>query len=256
VKASLYGEHLATPGDRSFFMDVYADMATTYMKTSGATESDFAAVAAKSHRNAALNPHTAAARNVSAEDVAGSRRISGPLTLLMCSPVSDGAAALVMMSEAKAAQLGRGHVVVRASAMASGLGPEAPVALAASKAYGRAGIGPEDLDVVEVHDAASPAELIMYETLGLCSPGDGPRLLASGDTALGGRIPVNPSGGLVGKGHPVGATGVAQIVELVDQLRQRAGDRQVTSARVALAENGGGYLGPNPAAATVTILSL
>ncbi|WP_433723193.1 thiolase family protein [Nocardia sp. CA-129566] len=256
VKASLYGENCSTADNRSFFMDVYANMATAYMKQSGATEGDFAAVAAKSHQNAALNPYASAHRSVSAEAVAGSRHISGPLTLLMCSPVSDGAAAIVMMSEAKAAQLGRDYVVVRASAMASGLGPEDPVAVAASKAYELASIGPEDLDVVEVHDAASPAELIMYETLGLCSPGDGPRLLTSGDTAIGGRIPVNPSGGLVGKGHPVGATGVAQIVELVDQLRERAGDRQVPSARVALAENGGGYLGPNPAAATITILSV
>ena len=256
VKASLYGENVPTTSDRSFFMDVYAHMATTYMKQSGATESDFAAVAAKSHWNAALNPYASAHRSVSAEEVADSRHISGPLTLLMCSPISDGAAAIVMMSEGKAAQLGRDYVVVRASAMASGLSDDNPVAVAASKAYELAGLGPEDLDVVEVHDAASPAELIMYETLGLCAPGDGPRLLASGDTAIGGRIPVNPSGGLVGKGHPVGATGVAQIVELVDQLRKRSGDRQVASPRIALAENGGGYLGPHPAAATITILSV
>lgn len=255
VKASLYGES-GPAGGGSFFMDVYADMATTYMNESGATERDFAAVAAKSHQNAVLNPYAASPRIVSADEVAASRHISGPLRLLMCSPISDGAAAIVMMSEAKAAQLGRDHVVVRASAMASGLGADDPVAVAASKAYELAGIGPKEVDVVEVHDAASPAELIMYETLGLCLPGDGPRLLVSGDTAIGGRIPVNPSGGLVGKGHPVGATGVAQIVELVEQLRGRAGDRQVPSARVGLAENGGGYLGPNPAAATITILSV
>ncbi|MDN3059776.1 thiolase family protein [Streptomyces sp. SRF1] len=254
VKADLYGEDLPT-GDRSFFMDVYADMATTYMKQSGATASDFAAVAAKSHRHAALNPYAAAPRTASAEEVAASRHVSGPLTLLMCSPISDGASAVVMMSEAKARLLGLDRVVVRACTPASGLGADDPVAVAASRAYERAGIGPEDVDVVEVHDAASPAELIMYETLGLCAPGDGPRLLASGDTAIGGRIPVNPSGGLVGKGHPVGATGVAQIVELVEQLRGRGGHRQVSPARVALAENGGGYLGPHPAAATITILS-
>ena len=256
VKASLYGDSGPAAGGGSFFMDVYADMAATYMKESGATESDFATVAAKSHHNAALNPYAAAPRIVSRDEVAASRHISGPLTLLMCSPISDGAAAIVMMSEAKAAQLGLDHVVVRASAMASGLGADDPVAVAASKAYELAGIGPKEVDVVEVHDAASPAELIMYETLGLCSPGDGPRLLASGDTAIGGRTPVNPSGGLVGKGHPVGATGVAQIVELVEQLRGRAGDRQVSSARVGLAENGGGYLGPNTAAASITILSV
>lgn len=256
VKAQLYGADAPPDGDRSFFMDVYADMATTYMKESGATEQDFAAVAAKGHHNATLNPYAAAPRSASAEDVAGSRHIRGPLTLLMCSPISDGAAAVVVMSDAKAAQLGLDRIVIRASALASGLGTHDPVALAAAKAYEQAGIGPEDLDVVEVHDAASPAEMIMYETLGLCAPGDGPRLLTSGDTTIGGRIPVNASGGLVGKGHPVGATGVAQVVELVEQLRGRAGDRQVPSARVGLAENGGGYLGPNPAAASITILSV
>lgn len=256
VKTSLYGEDVPTTSDRSFFMDVYAHMATTYMKQSGATESDFATVAAKSHQNAALNPYAAAHRSVSAEEVSASRHITGPLTLLMCSPISDGAAAIVMMSASKAAELGLDYVAVRASAMASGLGADDPVAVAVSKAYELAGIGPEDINVVEVHDAAAPAELIMYETLGLCLPGDGPRLLASGDTAINGRIPVNPSGGLVGKGHPVGATGVAQIVELVDQLRKRSGGHQVPMARVGLAENGGGYLGPNPAAATITILSV
>lgn len=256
VKAGLYGENVPASADRSFFMDVYAQMASTYMEQSGATQSDFAAVAAKSHQNARLNPYASAHRSVSAEEVAASRHITGPLTLLMCSPVSDGAAAIVMMSDRKAAELGLACVTVRASAMASGLGADDPVAVAVSKAYELAGLGPADVDVVELHDAAAPAELIMYETLGLCSPGEGPRLLASGDTAITGRIPVNPSGGLVGKGHPVGATGVAQIVELVEQLRKRAGDRQVPRARVALAENGGGYLGPNPAAATITILSV
>ena len=106
-------------------------------------------------------------------------------------------------------------------------GESAAVERAAQQAYEQAGIGPDDLDVVELHDAAAPAELIAYEELGLCPPGDGPKLLASGDTALGGRMPVNTSGGLLSKGHPVGATGCGQLVELVDQLRGRAGDRQV-----------------------------
>jgi acetyl-CoA acyltransferase len=111
------------------------------------------------------------------------------------------------------------------------------------------------MNVVEVHDAAAPAELMCYEELGLCGPGEGPRLLASGDTGLRGRLPVNPSGGLLSKGHPIGATGCGQLVELVDQLRGRCGPRQVEGARVALAENGGGFLGTDAAAMVVTILS-
>ena len=128
-------------------------------------------------------------------------------------------------------------------------------ARAAQRAYDIAGIGPEDVDVVELHDAAAPAELVISEELGLCGPGEAPKLLAEGETSLGGRIPINTSGGLLSKGHPVGATGCAQIVELTEQLRGHAGDRQVEHARVGLAENGGGYLGDDPAAVVVTILS-
>jgi acetyl-CoA acetyltransferase len=127
--------------------------------------------------------------------------------------------------------------------------------LAAGRAYERAGVGPEDIDVIEVHDAAAPAELIVYEEIGLCGPGEAPKLLGHGDTTLGGRIPVNPSGGLLSKGHPIGATGCAQIVELVDQLRGRAGARQVPEAKVALAENGGGFLSDDLAAVVITILT-
>jgi acetyl-CoA acetyltransferase len=135
------------------------------------------------------------------------------------------------------------------------LSEPSPVARAAAAAYEKAGLGPTDLDLVELHDASAPAELIAYEELGLCPSGDGPALLASGATALGGTLPVNTSGGLLSKGHPVGATGCAQLVELVDQLRGRAGTRQVEGARIGLAENAGGFLNPDPAAAAVTILS-
>jgi acetyl-CoA acetyltransferase len=125
----------------------------------------------------------------------------------------------------------------------------------ARRAFERAGVAPSDVDVIELHDAAAPAELIVLEDLGLAAPGDAVGLVRSGATALGGRLPTNPSGGLVSKGHPLGATGVAQIFELVEQLRGEAGPRQVSGARVAVAENAGGYLGPEAAAAAVTILS-
>jgi acetyl-CoA acetyltransferase len=127
---------------------------------------------------------------------------------------------------------------------------------AAARAYETAGIGPADVDVVELHDAAAPAELMAYEDLGLCRAGDGPGLLRSGATRLGGRQVVNPSGGLLSKGHPIGATGCAQIVELADQLRGRGGARQVVGARVALAENGGGFLGTDHAATVVSVLAV
>jgi acetyl-CoA acyltransferase len=246
-------------GGKSPFMDVYAGMTRHYMEQSGATPEDFARVAVKNQANGKLNPKAQYGGDITVEEVLASRHISGPLTLLMCSPVGDGSAALVVCSEEAARRLGAETVRVRATALVSGRDrtPDQPGAVerAVAKAYEVAGVGPEDLDVLEVHDAAAPAELMIYEELGLCGPGEGPKLLASGETALGGRVPVNPSGGLLAKGHPIGATGCAQLVELTDQLRGRCGARQVEGARVALAENGGGFLGTDPAAVVITVLS-
>jgi acetyl-CoA acyltransferase len=245
-------------GKRSFFMDIYAASSRAYMKSSGATREDFAEVAVKSHRHAALNPYAQYRTELTVDDVLASREIAPPLTLLMCSPIGDGAAALVVCSAEMAQRLGA-RVTVRACCLVSGRdrGPGEPGAVdrAAHAAYEQAGLGPADLDVVELHDAAAPAELITYEELGLCGEGDGPALLASGATALGGRLPVNPSGGLLSKGHPIGATGCGQLVELAEQLRGRCGQRQVPEARVALAQNGGGFLGTDAAAMVVTVLS-
>jgi acetyl-CoA acetyltransferase len=245
-------------GKRSFFMDIYAANSRAYMEHSGASRQDFAEVAVKSHRHAALNPYAQYRTEVTVEDVLASREIAPPLTLLMCSPIGDGAAALVVCSPEVARRLGA-RVRVRACALVSGRdrgpGELGAVERAAEAAYEKAGIGPGDLDVVELHDAAAPAELMTYEELGLCGEGEGPALLASGATRLGGRIPVNPSGGLLSKGHPIGATGCAQLVELVDQLRGRCGQRQVAGAGVALAQNGGGFLGTDAAAMVVTLLS-
>ena len=245
-------------GKRSFFMDIYAASSRAYMRSSGATREDFAQVAVKSHRHAALNPYAQYRTEVTVEDVLASREIAPPLTLLMCSPIGDGAAALVVCSPGMARRLGA-EVQVRACALVSGRdrGPGEPGAVerAAESAYEQAGLGPGDLDVVELHDAAAPAELITYEELGLCGEGEGPALLASGATTLGGKIPVNLSGGLLSKGHPIGATGCGQLVELADQLRGRCGPRQAAGARVALAQNGGGFLGTDAAAMVVTVLS-
>jgi acetyl-CoA acyltransferase len=245
-------------GKRSFFMDIYAANSRAYMNSSGATRQDFAEVAVKSHHHAALNPYAQYRAEVTVEDVLASREVAPPLTLLMCSPIGDGAAALVVCSPEAARRLGA-RVRVRACALVSGRdrrpGEPGAVERAAQAAYEEAGVGPGDLDVVELHDAAAPAELMTYEELGLCGEGEGPALLASGATRLGGRIPVNPSGGLLSKGHPIGATGCAQLVELTDQLRGRCGQRQVARASVALAQNGGGFLGTDAAAMVVTLLS-
>ena len=242
---------------RSFFMDVYARSAREFMERTGATPADFAAVAVKNHRHGALNPKAQYRDEVTEEQVLASREISAPLTLLMCSPIGDGAAALVLCTPEYARRVGADAVRVRASAIATSLdrkGTSAPER-AAQRAFASAGLGPGDLDVVEAHDATASAELPVYEEIGLCAPGGACALLRSGATALGGRVPVNVSGGLLSKGHPVGATGAAQLVELAEQLRGRAGARQVEGARVALAENAGGHLGGGPAVAVVTILS-
>jgi acetyl-CoA acetyltransferase len=244
---------------RSVFMDIYAHLARDCMRRSGATVEDFAHVAVKAHRHGSLNPKAQYGDPITVEAVLGSRTVVDPLTLLMCSPLSDGAAALVLANERGLARLDAQPVRVLASVLMSGTdrrnGDKTAVERAASRAYLQAGIEPSALDVIELHDAAAPAELIVYEELGLCEPGGAPALLRSGATALGGRVPVNPSGGLQSKGHPVGATGCAQLVELADQLRGRCGERQVPGAKVALAENGGGYLENDTAVATVAILA-
>ena len=245
---------------RSLFMDFYAAAARMYMSKSGATAADFADIAVKNRAHAALNPRAQFRDLVTREDVLASRAIADPLTLLMCSPIGDGAAAAVLCSEEAAARLGVATPVeVRASVLLTGRkdpgqGPGA-VERAATRAYELSGVSPSDLDVVEVHDAAAPAELMLYEELGLCAEGEGPALLAKGETGLGGRHPVNTSGGLLSKGHPIGATGLAQIAEIVWQLRGQAGERQVEGARVGLTENAGGFLGLEPAAVCVHVLS-
>jgi acetyl-CoA acyltransferase len=243
---------------RSIFMDIYAERSRAFMARTGATAEDFARIAVKSHRFGALNPKAQYRETVSVEEVLASRAIASPITLLMCAPIGDGAAAVLVTSESYARKIGARAVEVRASVLVTGSGDsgQPPAATRASrKAYEMAGVGPEAIDVVELHDATAPSELMLYETLGLCAPGEAPSLLRSGATDLGGRMPVNPSGGLLSRGHPVGATGCAQLVELTQQLRGDAGERQRTGAKVGLAQNGGGTVGPDSAAMTVTVLA-
>lgn len=242
---------------KSLFMDIYASFARDYASRSGATIEDFARVAAKNHEHGALNPKAQHRRPVSVDEVVESRVVSYPLTLLMCAPIGDGAAAVVVTTPAVAKRWGAQPVRLLATAIGvsrAGGARGQLVSNTARKAYTAAGISPTEINLVECHDATAPAELIALEELGLCGPGEAIKLTREGETHLNGRLPVNPSGGLESKGHPVGASGVAQIVELADQLKGRCGARQVAAPAVAIAENAGGYLGPDAAVAAITIL--
>jgi acetyl-CoA acetyltransferase len=246
---------------RSMFMDIYAMAARGHMAQYGTTAEQFALVSAKNSFHGSMNPRAQFREALTVEEVLSSPMIAEPLTRPMCSPIGDGAAAVVVVSERKARELGiEKPVRVVSSVLHSGwdhpYDEPGTVEVCAREAYEEAGVGPEDLDVAECHDATAPAEVMAYESLGLCPKGEGGKLVAEGATRLGGRRPVNTSGGLLRKGHPVGATGTAQIVELTEQLQGRSGDRQVEGARVGLAQNGGGNIGTDAAAMCVTLLQV
>jgi len=243
------------------FMDVYAALAKFHMKSFGTTQAQLAAVAAKNHAHSAHNPLSQYRDAMTVDEVMAGRKVSWPLTLPMCSPISDGAAAAIICREEELDRFDRSRAVkIHATALRTGSDRDPQefdrhvTHLAARDAYERAGLGPDDMDVAEVHDATAFAEIQQVENLGFCDFGAGGALTESGATSIGGRIPVNPSGGLESKGHPVGATGLAQVFELTTQLRGEAGARQVADAKFAIAENGGGFHGIEEAVACVTIL--
>lgn len=244
-------------GSGSIFMDMYAAKARKWMEAANAEVSDFARVVVKSRKAASLNPSAQFRQPTTIDEVLSSRMISDPLTLFMCSSIGDGAAALFLCSQEYAKRLAQKPVQIRACSIVTAIpGSQDVVAARAGRAaYEQAGVGPEDIHVAELHDASAPAELIHYENLGFCAPGEAAKLIRSGETDLGGRISINPSGGLLSRGHPLGATGAAQLVELTYQLRNQAGLRQRPRAKVALAENNGGQLAGDSAVALVTILS-
>ncbi|MFC9427021.1 thiolase family protein [Streptomyces sp. NPDC056987] len=243
------------PPKNSVFVEMYAHEAKRYLDTYDATIEDFAAVAVKNRRHASLNPLAQYRQPQTLEEVLAARTVVDPLTLPMCSPTTDGAAAVVLCSASYARRHATGRCAIRATRTAAGNGEDSrPVAAAALAAFEDAALGPGDLHLLELHDAAAPAEVLQYEEIGLCPPGEGHVLVRNGVTALGGRIPVNTDGGLMSRGHPIGATGCAQLVELYDQLLGRAGGRQVEGARVGMAVNAGGWLAGTYAAAVATIL--
>ena len=243
---------------------VYAMRATRYLHEFGVGPEVLGEVAVKNRRHGALNPYAQTRTPVTLDQVMDSRMVFDPLTLLQCCPSAvDGAAALVLSTKRPTLRAKPVRVlssVVQSGRAESGTGDDILAAeitaRAAQMAYRQAGVKPADIDVIELHDAFTIAELIYYQALGLCGRGEAHELLRSGATALGGRVPVNPSGGLLAKGHPLGTTGVAQMVEAVWQLDGRAGERQVPGASVALTQcTGGGIAGVDHAASSVHILA-
>jgi acetyl-CoA acetyltransferase len=253
------------PGsDRSIGMDIYAVLAATHMSRYGTTAEHMACAAAKNHTSSVDNPRSQYRFPMDTQAVLADRVVSDPLTRAMCAPTGDGAAAVLVCSDAFLRSLPYetqrraievvGHAVAGGDPAAMWEDDRAPVR-ASRAAYEQAGVGPDDLDVVELHDATSFAELHLVEDLGLCPRGEGGPFTASGATGRAGVIPVNPSGGLVSRGHPIGATGLMMLNEIVLQLRGEAGDIQIPGARLGLAENGGGLVGTDVAACAVTILA-
>jgi len=241
---------------------VYAMRARRHMMEYGTSIEQLAKIAVKNHHNSVHNLRAQYQREYTIEEVLNSRMIADPLTILHCCPTGDGAAAVVLAATEIAPRLRGKPVKVRASVLQSGLFKndfrdmtKSDLSYrAVAAAYEMAGLGPEDVDVAEVHDAFTIGELMYYEALGFCAPGDGGRLIDEGATEIGGRIPVNPSGGLLSKGHPVGATGVAQIVEIVNQLRGNCGPRQIAGARIGLTHcTGGGVAGFDHIACTIHV---
>jgi len=253
---------ISGPSDHSPFMDIYGYAARQHMKKYGSTVEQLAIIASKNHFNSTLNPNAQYRFEVPVEQVLADRIVSYPITRAMCAPIGDGAASAILCSEKMVKQMGLSSraVKIRASILGSGQeysehgsAPDIGERLA-NQAYTIAGVGPKDINLAEVHDATSFGELHQAENLGFCPRGEGGIFAESGATRLEGQIPMNTSGGLTSRGHPIGASGLAQLHELVVQLRGEAGNRQVKNPKLGMAENGGGALGHEEAAMCMHIL--
>ena len=260
AKAFSGGQQSSEEMPRSFAMDMYANICRLHINAFGTTQEDLAVVASKNHNHSVHSPWAQFRKPMSVEEVIAGRPVVYPLTVPMCSPVGDGGTAAILCSGEWLKQLKDPRPVkILASAFGSGadrpegFGDDYISARLSRQAYEMAGVGPEAVDVLEVHDATSLGELIHVAALGFCAWEDSAAMARSGATSLGGKIPVNTSGGLVSKGHPLGATGIGQIVEIVMQLRGDGGKRQVEGARIGLTENGGGAVGVEEAAMTIHI---
>ncbi len=247
--------------NRSAFMDVYAGMIRVHMATYGSTQQQLALIASKNHFHSTMNPNAQFQKKMSIEDILAGRSVIWPLTVPRCAPVGDGSAATILCSGSFLKRLtGSRPVKVLASVLGSGTRRGISddrndiSCITSKKAYEVAGVGPEDINLAEVHDATSYGELHQSEALGFCPFGEGGVFAESGATTLGGKLPINPSGGLESRGHPIGASGLSQVHEIVTQLRHEAGPRQVENCRLGLTENGGGNLGFEEAAIGIHIL--
>ena len=258
------------PKSHSVFMDVYGWMAAWHMTNYGTTQKQFAKIAAKNHNNGVLNPLAQYQFPMTVEEVMNDYVVSYPVTRSMCAPIGDGAAAAILCSAEYLKKLPidtqKRAVRIRAQAMVSGIAPislenqpmgTAPFSCAARAtklAYEMAGLGPEDVQIAEVHDASAVGELLQYENLQLCPVGEGGPFMDSGATLPTGKVPVNMSGGLISRGHPVGASGLAMLYELILQLRGEAEKRQIADVRIGIIENGGGLIGFDDGGVIITIL--
>jgi len=241
------------------FAGIYAMRIRAHMEKYGITREQLAKVAVKNHDHGALNPHAQYRNRVTMEEVLGSRMIADPITLFMTCPLGDGGAALLVGTREMALRMGKRPVRIGSSVLGSfgfgGKDDPTIVARLSEKAYREAGVTPRDIQVAEVHDAAAPIELYLYEELGFCEPGKSGRMIDERETWFDGRRPVNTSGGLTAKGHPAGATGLAQVAEIVWQMREEAGERQINPApNIGLTENGGGNVAGETAVVAVHIL--
>ena len=249
------GEKILQEGagqNRSIFMDLYAFFIRQYMENYGLTQEHFAQLSVKAHKNGALNPHAQYQKEVTLEEVLNSGDVVFPLTRMMCSPIGDGSAAAILCAKSKVARFTSNPVWVVGSVVGSGkLTPDVNDTVTrrlAPQVYEKSGLGPQDVDLVELHDTTSPSEIMFLVELGLCPPEKAVEWIEKDELSADGRMPTNTSGGLACKGHPIGATGCGQIHEIVRQLRGEAGKRQVQGAKTGMTHNGGGILGTDAAA--------
>lgn len=241
------------------FAGIYSMRVRSHMEKYGITPEQLAMTAVKNHDHGALNPHSQYRNRVTVEEVLNSRMIADPITLFMTCPLGDGGAALLVGTKEMAMAMGKRPVKIGSSVLGSFdfTTEKDPtiVARVSTKAYQEAGVTPGDIQVAEIHDAVAPIELYLYEELGFCGPGESGRMIDERETWYDGKTPVNTSGGLTAKGHPAGATGLAQVAEIVWQMRGEAGDRQINPApSVGLVENGGGNVAGETAVVAVHIL--
>jgi|TARA_B100001971_G_C18259592_1_gene585449 acetyl-CoA acetyltransferase len=246
-------------GQKTVFMDLYGMAARAHMEQYGTTQRQLAAIASKNHFHSSMNPLAQYQQEYSIEEVLASPDVSYPLTRLMCSPIGDGVAAAIVCSPEFAKKRGAASQVeistcVLGSARVTGDRSKSNLTLLAEKAYNQAGVGPEDIDLAEVHDATAMGEISSSEGLMLCGQGEGGPFAEAGHSKLGGKRPINVSGGLECQGHPIGATGIRQVVEVYWHLSDKAGKRQVEGAKVGLAQNAGGSTPAGEGALSVTIL--